>query len=208
MQTTRIKFCGITRSEDMAVAVSLGVNALGFVFCSQSPRALDVDSARKLLSNCPPFITRVGLFMDQEASTIKDILAHVPLDLMQFHGSEPESFCASFQRPYIKSIAMGSERPNASFEQYSSAQALLLDSNDLGQPGGSGEVFDWRAIPAQVNKPVILAGGLNADNVAAAIQQVRPYAVDVSSGIESDKGVKDKMKMRQFVNAVRAENEC
>ena len=208
MQTTRIKFCGITRSKDMATAVSLGVNALGFVFCSQSPRAIDIDLAQKLLSNCPPFITRVGLFMDQEASTIKDILANVPLDLMQFHGSEPESFGASFQRPYIKSIAMGSERADTLFEQYSSAQALLLDSNELGRPGGSGKVFDWQAIPVHVHKPVILAGGLNADNVTAAIQQVRPYAVDVSSGIESDKGVKDKIKMKQFVNAVRAANEC
>ena len=208
MQTTRIKFCGITRSEDMATAVSLGVNALGFVFCSPSPRALDIGVAQKLLSNCPPFITRVGLFMDQEASTIKDILAHVPLDLIQFHGSESESFCASFKRPYIKSIAMRAGQANALFEQYPSAQALLLDSNDLGQPGGSGEVFDWQSIPTQVNKPVVLAGGLNADNVAAAIKQVRPYAVDVSSGIESDKGVKDKIKMKQFVKAVRATYEC
>lgn len=208
MPKTRIKFCGITRSEDIEEAASLGVDALGFVFSRQSPRLVDIDAALELLAICPPFITRVGLFMDQEASTIKDILAQVPLDLMQFHGAEPASYCASFGRPYIKSIAMGSNGGNAQMHQYSSAQALLLDSNELGQPGGSGEAFDWRAVPAEINKPIILAGGLNAKNVGAAIQQVQPYAVDVSSGIESAKGVKDKIKMKQFVNAVRAADEC
>ena len=208
MPITRIKFCGITRAEDVAEAASLGVHALGFVFCTTSPRALAADTARTLLADCPPFITRVGLFMDQEASTIKDILAKVPLDLLQFHGAEPASFCASFRRPYIKSIAMGSGRGSVLAQQFPSAQALLLDSNDLGQPGGSGESFDWQAVPAQMNKPVILAGGLTAENVTAAINQVWPYAVDVSSGIESAKGVKDKAKMKQFVNAVRAANEC
>lgn len=205
---TRIKFCGITRAEDIDAAVALGVNALGFVFCRQSPRFVGIDAAIALLAICPPFITRVGLFMDQEASTIKDILANVPLDLMQFHGTEPESYCASFGRPYIKSIAMGSNGGNARMQQYSSARALLLDSNEWGQPGGSGEAFDWHNVPAEINKPIILAGGLNASNVGAAIKQVRPFAVDVSSGIESAKGVKDKTKMKQFVNAVRAADEC
>lgn len=207
MQITRIKFCGITRAEDVAEAVSLGVHALGFVFCSQSPRVVDIESAVKLLANCPPFITRVGLFMDQEARTIKDILAHVPLDLLQFHGEESEQFCASFGRSYIKSIAMGAGGGSERLHQYPSASALLLDSNELGQPGGSGKSFDWSAIPAEVNKPIILAGGLQASNVATAINEVRPYAVDVSSGIESAKGMKDKSKMKQFVNAVRAADE-
>ena len=208
MHITRIKFCGITRAVDMAAAVSLGVHALGFVFCRQSPRGLTVDTARNLLTDCPPFITRVGLFMDDEASTIKNILAHVPLDLLQFHGSEPESFCASFQRPYIKSIAMGSDRGTELLRQYPSARGLLLDSHKPGQPGGSGTSFDWQTIPVHVSQPVILAGGLNARNVADAIKQVRPYAVDVSSGIESAKGEKDKIKMQQFVNAVRVADEC
>ena len=207
MLNTRIKFCGMTRVEDVVSAVSLGVHALGFVFCSDSPRAVDAITANKLMENCPPFITRVGLFMDQEASTINDILASVPLDVLQFHGQELEQFCISFGRPYIKSIAMGEEIGSAKLYSYASASALLLDSNKLGQPGGSGELFDWRAIPANIDKPIILAGGLDASNVTAAISAVRPYAVDVSSGIESSKGVKDPNKMSQFVTSVRTADE-
>ena len=208
MQNTRIKFCGITRAEDVKYAVSLGVHALGFVFCANSPRSVDPDLARELVAICPPFITCVGLFMNQEASTINDILSVVALDLLQFHGDESEQFCASFGRSYIKSIAMGEETGFDKLAAYPSAKALLLDSNKLGQPGGSGKVFDWNAIPSAIDKPIVLAGGLDDSNVAAAIEAVRPYAVDVSSGIESSKGVKDKNKMSRFVTSVRVAHEC
>lgn len=208
MKTTRIKFCGITRSEDVAAAASLGVHALGFVFCPASPRAIDAATAIDLVRNCPPFITRVGLFMNQETSTIKQIVASVPLDLLQFHGEESEQFCNSFGRPYIKSIAMGNGKDSVKVNAHPSASALLLDSNVRGEAGGSGETFVWDTIPSHIQQPIILAGGLSAANVARAIREVSPYAVDVSSGIESAKGVKDKSKMNQFVAAVRAADEC
>ncbi len=207
MRHTRIKFCGMTRQEDVKFAASLGVDALGFVFCPQSPRALSVEKARSLIEVCPPFITRVGLFMNQEAGTIRDVLEQVSLDLLQFHGEESESFCMSFGQTYIKSLAMGGDDIRTS-HLYKSAAAILLDSNELGQPGGSGNLFDWQTIPANIDKPIILAGGLNVANVAHAINQVKPYAVDVSTGIEISKGMKDKNKMTEFVNSVRATYEC
>lgn len=208
MQHTRIKFCGITRSEDLDFAVSLGVDALGFVFCEKSPRNLTISSAEKLLLTCPPFISRVGLFMNAEASTIESVLSSVHLDLLQFHGEETAEFCASFNMPYIKSIAMGEMQEHDRCFAYTSATGLLLDSNELGKPGGTGEVFDWQKIPNDINQPIILAGGLNTENVSNAIQAVRPFAVDVSSGIELKKGIKDRQKMKQFVTAVRATDEA
>jgi phosphoribosylanthranilate isomerase len=204
LQHTRIKFCGITRIEDLNDAVSLGVDALGFVFCAQSPRNLSLTSAQALLSACPPFISRVGLFMNAEAGTIEHIISSVHLDLLQFHGEEPEEFCTLFNMPYIKSIAMGGIRDYERCSAYPSASGLLLDSNQLGMPGGTGEVFDWQKIPSNIQQPIILAGGLHADNVNKAIQTIRPFAVDVSSGIESSKAIKDQQKMKQFVSAVRA----
>ena len=212
MQHTRVKFCGITRQEDLSYAADLGVDALGFVFCAKSPRNLSIDKAKQLLANCPPFIARVGLFMDAEAGTINSILndlskANTQLDVLQFHGLEPESFCQSFGLPYIKSIAMSSAESVELIERYPSAAALLLDSNVAGQPGGSGKVFDWDCVPKQINQALILAGGLDASNVAAAIDVTRPYAVDVSSGIESEKGIKDNNKMKQFMQAVKASDE-
>lgn len=207
MQRTRIKFCGITRIEDLEYAVSLGVDALGFVFCAQSPRNLDLTDAKKLLAACPPFISRVGLFMNAEAGTIEKVLSAIHLDLLQFHGEEPAEFCTLFNMPYIKSIAMGNMREHERCFAYPSANGLLLDSNELGKPGGTGEVFDWQEIPNEIQQPIILAGGLHAGNVNKAIQIIRPFAVDVSSGIESSKGIKDQQKMKQFVAAVRTADE-
>ena len=206
MHRTRIKFCGITRHEDMQHAVSLGVDAVGLVFAARSPRAVDVQQACMLIDHSGPFVTRVGLFMDQDASTINDIISQVPLDMLQFHGMESEHFCTSFGLPYLKSIAMGSSSDVARCSEYPSASALLLDSNVLGQPGGSGKTFDWGQAP-QLNQPIIVAGGLDANNVAMAIKQIAPYAVDVSSGIEAAKGEKDLTKMRNFVQSVRAADE-
>jgi phosphoribosylanthranilate isomerase len=145
--------------------------------------------------------------MNQDASTITHVLKHVELDILQFHGEEPEDYCVSFNKPYLKSIAMGGKTPDE-IPEYSSAQAYLLDSNELGQPGGSGKAFDWGNIPKNINKPVIVAGGLSPDNVTLAIQSIQPYAVDVSSGIESAKGIKDSEKMKNFINSVRVADEC
>ena len=207
MQRTRIKFCGITQGSDMQQAVSLGVDAIGLVFADASPRAVDVQQACSLINQCGPFVTRVGLFMDQDASTIKDIINQVPLDMLQFHGQETEQFCASFALPYLKSVAMGGSDATKANYDYASASALLLDSNELGQPGGTGKTFDWKAMP-KLNRPIIIAGGLNAGNVAEAIKQLAPYAVDVSSGIESSKGIKDINKMKDFIKSVRIADEC
>jgi len=217
MYRTRIKFCGITREQDMQQAVLLGVDAVGLVFASNSPRAVDVQRACTLIDHCGPFVARIGLFMDQNASTINHILNHVSLDMLQFHGTESEQFCASFGMPYLKSVAMGGN-PNALTNKslsellnvntdYMTASALLLDSNELGQPGGSGKTFDWKKVP-DINRPIIIAGGLDAANVGEAITQFKPYAVDVSSGIESAKGEKDVDKMKDFVESVRTANEC
>ena len=207
MNRTRIKFCGITRLEDVQLASLLGIDAVGFVFCPSSPRYIDVQHACTLSGHCGSFMARVGLFMNQDAGTINSVVNEVPLDLLQFHGVESEDFCQSFGKPYIKSIAMGgADSAPANFE-YPSASALLFDSNELGQPGGSGKQFDWDILP-DLDRPVILAGGLDATNVAQAIKVVKPYAVDVSSGIEMQKGIKDKIKMNEFVKSVRAADEC
>ena len=206
--TTKIKFCGITRFEDVQAAAELSVYAIGLVFYPPSPRAVNLNIASALSEQCPAVITRVGLFMNQDARTIKQTIDKVELDMLQFHGQEDEAFCHSFGKPYIKSIAMGSDDDFAKAQEYQTASAILLDSNEIGQPGGSGKTFDWKMIPQQIQKPIILAGGLNPNNVAAAVCKVRPFAVDVSSGIESEKGIKDIDKMKQFVEAVRDADEC
>jgi phosphoribosylanthranilate isomerase len=206
MARTRIKFCGITRLEDLQVAVELGVDAIGLVFCPSSPRVIDIQQACTLIDRCGPFITCVGLFMNQDAGTIGSLVERVPIDMLQFHGNESEQFCSSFGLPYLKSVAMGGKGQEVLESDYASASALLLDSNELGQPGGSGKLFNWQNIP-DLNKPIILAGGLDSNNVSDAITRVRPYAVDVSSGIELTKGIKDINKMKDFVNSVRDADE-
>ena len=197
----------MTRMEDIQHASLLGVDAIGLVFCPTSPRYVDVQHACTLSSSCGAFITRVGLFMNQDAGTIESILQKVPLDLLQFHGTETEEFCRSFGMPYIKSIAMGSREALPKSLGYESAKALLLDSNELGQPGGSGKQFDWDTLP-DLCHTIILAGGLNQNNVSEAINKIQPYAVDVSSGIEKSKGIKDEAKMNEFVKSVQETNEC
>ena len=208
MAKTRIKFCGITRSQDVQFANNLDIYAIGLVFYPPSPRAVSISRARQLASESASFITRVGLFMNQDVRTIEQVLNEVDLDMLQFHGQEDEAFCNSFGKPYLKSIAMGKDHDLSKATEYDSADALLLDSNAFGQPGGSGKVFDWEKIPQQIGKPIILAGGLNPENVAEAICKVHPFAVDVSSGIESQKGIKDESKMKKFVEAVRTADEC
>lgn len=198
---TRIKFCGLTRQADVAQAVALGVDALGFVMWPNSRRSVTPDTLAALAAQVPAFVTRVGLFVDQPVEFIEQCLPH--LDLIQFHGDESPAFCEQFGRPWIKALRMrdGLDLHDAA-TIYDGAQALLLDAYRPGVPGGTGETFDWSRIPATLAKPVILAGGLTADNIAAAVTQVAPYAVDVSGGIEASPGVKATESMAAFVRNV------
>jgi len=201
---TRVKICGITRAEDAQAAARSGADALGLVFHEKSPRYVTVQQAAQLAKSFPPFVTVVGLFVNVSADYVHAVLEEVPLDVLQFHGEEEPEFCASFNRPYLKAIRV---KPGVDLLQcasrYASAQGLLLDAYVEGSQGGTGESFDWALIPHELPLPVILSGGLHAGNVAGAIRQVRPYAVDVSSGVEAKKGIKDAAKIAAFINEVK-----
>ena len=200
---TRVKICGITRPEDGAIAAELGADAIGLVFYPPSPRFVDSETAQRIIAALPPLVTVVGLFMNPEPATVQDILTNIPLHLLQFHGDEGPDECAAFRVPYLKAVPMGAGAEVQDYEQrFTSAAGLLLDSHGGQKMGGTGQSFDWTRIPAQQKKPFILAGGLHPGNIAEAIRQVRPYAVDVSSGVESTKGVKDAELMRAFLKGV------
>ena len=196
---TRVKICGITRRQDAEFAVKMGADALGLVFYGPSPRAVSIAQAVEICRLLPPFVSLVGLFVNAQAAEVKATLEQVPLSLLQFHGDESPAFCGQFDRPYMKAVRMQqpADLPQAA-EQYAQANSLLLDSYKAGVPGGTGQTFDWSMI-TPVDKALILAGGLSAENVAAAIRQIRPYGVDVSGGVESAKGIKDNEKMRKFM---------
>ena len=200
---TRIKICGLTRAQDMQAAVEAGADAVGLVFYPKSPRFVAPELAAALARLVPPFVTIVGLFVNADPETVHETLASVPIHLLQFHGDEDDAYCRQFDRPFIKAARV---KPGMDLLQYGqafpSAQALLLDAFVDGY-GGGGKVFDWTLIPERLDRPVILSGGLDASNVADAVRRVRPAAVDVSSGIESGKGIKDAEKMQAFVAAVR-----
>ncbi len=203
--TTRIKICGITRPEDGLTVAKAGADAIGLVFYPKSPRAVTIEQAQAICAVLPPFITVVALFVDAEHFEVKDVLAAVPVDLLQFHGSETPAQCQAFNRPYIKAIRMKDDADLAdAASQYAVAKGLLVDTFNPDEAGGTGEVFDWDRVPDGLDTPIILAGGLEPANVAAAIKQVNPYAVDVSSGVEMSKGIKDAEKIRAFVTAVNA----
>ncbi|MGP9798104.1 phosphoribosylanthranilate isomerase [Halomonas sp. 86] len=198
---TRVKFCGLTRSDDIKRAVMLGADALGFVMWPKSARSITLEQLETLSGEVPAFVTRVGLFVDQSVDVIQQCLPY--LDMIQFHGDESPAFCAQFGRPWIKALRMRDDIDlSQAAADYHQAQALLLDAYRPGTPGGTGEVFDWSRIPAKLAKPVILAGGLTVDNIASAVQQVAPYAVDVSGGIEAAHGRKDVEKMTLFIQQV------
>lgn len=201
---TRVKICGITREDDARDAARLGADALGFVFYAASPRNLAVPRAAEIAAVVPPFVARVGLFVDADAAFVENVLAAVRLDLLQFHGDETPDFCAQFGVPYIKAVRM---KPEVDLLQYTvsyqTAAGLLLDSYVPGVAGGTGTTFDWQRVPRAIDKPLILSGGLTPDNVGAAIQAIKPWAVDVSSGVESAKGIKDAEKMARFFEGVR-----
>lgn len=200
---TRIKICGLTRHEDVTAAVTAGADAIGFVFYPPSPRRLEQDHAAALAAAVPPFVTKVGLFVNESPAVVNKILAGVALDLLQFHGEEDEAYCCSFGRPYIKAARVRPGLDLVEFARsYPSATGLLLDSYVEGY-GGKGEMFDWSVIPSRLPLPMILSGGLHSGIVAAAVCQLQPWAVDVSSGVESGKGIKDAAKIAAFVAAVK-----
>lgn len=201
---TRIKFCGLTRPGDVRLAVELGVDAIGLVFAPGSPRCLALDHAVALREAIPPMVAAVALFMDNPGSEVEAVVRRLRPDLLQFHGGEADAFCRGFGLPFAKVLAMGGGAGDAANarKRYPSASAFLLDGHAPGEPGGRGERFDWSLAPA-LGKPVWLAGGLSAENVGEAVRQVRPFAVDVSSGIESAPGVKDGGRMQKFVQEVR-----
>ncbi|MCE0883113.1 phosphoribosylanthranilate isomerase [Pseudomonas putida] len=204
MSNVRSKICGITRIEDALAAAQAGADAIGFVFYAKSPRAVDVRQARAIIAELPPFVTTVGLFVNASRCELNEILEVVPLDLLQFHGDETPQDCEGYHRPWIKALRV---RPGddleAACQLYAGARGILLDTYVAGVPGGTGEAFDWSLVPAHLSKPIILAGGLSAGNVGQAIAQVRPYAVDVSGGVEQAKGIKDAAKIEAFMQAVK-----
>lgn len=204
MMRTRVKFCGLTRPEDIELAVRLGVDAVGLVFYGPSPRSVSLEQAVALAAALPAFVTAVGLFVDAPAEQVRATLSAVPITTLQFHGQETPAFCRSFGRPWIKSVAV---RPGLDLEaasrRFGDASALLLDTYDPALAGGTGRRFDWDLLPKGLAGRAVLAGGLDATNVADAIRRLHPYAVDVSGGIERAKGVKDAAKMTEFMKGVR-----
>lgn len=205
---TRIKICGITRPADAEAAAAAGADAIGLVFYPKSPRAVTIEQAREICDALPAFVTTVALFVDAEHFVVQDVLNEVPVGLLQFHGSEDAADCAAFAIPYIKAIRMKDDVDLADMaRQYRSARGLLVDAFSEAEAGGTGETFDWRRIEPEVHTaldtPIILAGGLSPDNVAEAVRQVRPYAVDVSSGVEQARGIKDAARINAFIEAVR-----
>ena len=204
MTRTRVKICGITRIEDALAAARLGADAIGLVFAAGSPRALSADAAAAVSGAMPPFVARVGLFLDADPAFVRAVCDAVPLELLQFHGSEPADYCRAFGRPYLKAIAMGDDGDAAARARaWPDAAALLFDAHATGGQGGSGRTFDWARVPRGLARPVVLAGGLAPGNVAEAIAAVRPWAVDVSSGVEASPGIKDHGKMERFIDEVR-----
>lgn len=201
---TRIKICGLTQLTDALHVAALGGDAIGLVFHAQSPRAVDIATARKIRWAMPPFVTVTALFMDEAEAWVSQVVEQVNPDCLQFHGVETQAFCAQWQKPYLKSIPMGSTSDVHEFvSRYADAQGFLLDSNVAGRQGGSGDTFDWSTIPSPINFPLILAGGLTPENVAQAIIQVKPWGVDVSSGVEKSRGKKDLALISQFFQEVK-----
>ncbi len=200
---TRIKICGFTRAADISAAVQSGADAIGLVFYEKSPRHVTLQQAIELASAVPPFVSIVGLFVNAEPDFVNEILESVPLDLLQFHGDESPEYCSQFNKPYIKAIRVkaGVDLVQCASD-FTGAKGLLLDAHVEGVPGGTGVTFDWTLIPRQLSLPVILSGGLDIRNLALAIEQVSPYAVDVSSGVEVNKGIKDAEKITAFINEV------
>ncbi len=200
---TRVKICGITRVEDALSAVEQGADAIGLVFYPPSPRYVSASQAAEIAQVLPAFVSVVGLFVDAPSADIEAVLSKVPIDLIQFHGNETPEQCRRYEKPYIKAIRVKTDTNLIQYQSdFSDAKALLLDTYTEGVPGGTGQVFDWNVIPKHMTKQLVLAGGLDANNVTQAIKLVKPYAVDVSGGVESAKGIKDAAKIAAFMRGV------
>lgn len=197
---TRIKICGITRPEDAELAARLGADAVGLVFYRHSRRAVDPVAAAEIAAAVPAFVSVTALFVDPAGDEVQDVLARVPVSVLQFHGTETAEFCRRFGRPYIKAVGMTGSLPDLA--AYAGAAALLFDSHASGEAGGTGRAFDWQKLPP-APAPVVLAGGLTPANVAAAVEQVRPWGVDVASGVESAPGIKDPARLERFISEVQ-----
>ncbi|MEK7844407.1 MAG: phosphoribosylanthranilate isomerase [Pseudomonadota bacterium] len=200
----RVKVCGITRSEDATIAVQLGVDAIGFVFWRKSARYINPLMASQIAAHIPPFVCTVGVYVDPEFDWVEETAKVAKLNLLQFHGDETPEFCNQFSQPYIKAIRVKQDTDLLQCaERYNTAKGLLLDTYTTNMPGGTGHAFDWSLIPQHLPMPLILSGGLNSSNVAMAIQQIQPWAVDVSSGVEVSKGIKDEKKIFAFMQGVK-----
>lgn len=200
----RTKVCGITRVEDLHCAIEAGADAIGLVFYPKSKRCVDLKLAAELVASVPAFVTVTGLFVDEAPENIQNFLDAVPLDLLQFHGNESPQYCQQFKKPYIKAVRVQAGMDLVQYAtNFKGARGLLLDAFVDGVPGGTGHTFDWSLIPDQLPLPLILSGGLNPLNVTAAIRAVKPYAVDVSSGVEVRPGIKDAQKIQDFIKGVR-----
>ncbi|OJZ19850.1 MAG: N-(5'-phosphoribosyl)anthranilate isomerase [Thiobacillus sp. 65-29] len=201
----RVKICGITRAQDLHAACEAGADALGFVFYDKSPRHVSLGTATALLRELPPFVQSVGLFVNADPAFVESVLHVAPLDLLQFHGDETRADCARYGRPWIKAVRVsaGTDLLKCAAD-FAGARGLLLDAFVPGVPGGTGERFDWGLIPPDLPLPVVLSGGLDPANVVDAVRTVRPWAVDVSSGVEAAKGIKDPQKVAQFIARARA----
>ena len=205
MTAVKVKICGLTRSADVRAAVQAGADAVGFVFASRSKRVLDTARAAELVQQVPAFVSRVGLFMDQDFESVTSVIDQVPLNLLQFHGGEDAQYCRQFGLPYIKAVSMDSSQAVAqAADEYFDAAALLLDSHAPGGVGGTGAVFDWTMVPA-ASMPLIVAGGLTPENVRSAVVKIKPWAVDVSSGVEDAPGIKNEEAMRKFIQEAKRE---
>ncbi|MBN7798667.1 phosphoribosylanthranilate isomerase [Parahaliea mediterranea] len=208
MLHTRIKICGITRPEDAVHAAARGADALGLVFYARSPRAVSLEQAAEIAASVPPLVQLVALFVDETPEQVARTLARVPVHTLQFHGDESAAYCEQFSRPYLKAVRVREGMDlAAACAPYTSAAGILLDSWQAGVPGGTGRVFDWRQVGGGFNRPLVLAGGLNAGNVGEGMALLRPAAVDVSGGVESEPGRKDPGEVARFIAAVRAADE-
>lgn len=203
----RVKICGITSVADAQAVCDAGADAVGLVFYAKSPRNVDIEQATAICRALPPFVSSVGLFLNADAAFVREVLAAVPLDVLQFHGSESPEYCRQFDRPYLKALGMKGVAESGGFaayaDRYPDAQGVLVDSHAPGAAGGTGEVFDWTQVPQDYPKPIVLAGGLKPENVAEAIRTTQVYAVDVSSGVEAHPGQKSREKIHTFMQEVR-----
>ena len=201
---SRVKICGITTLEDALFVADCGADAIGLVFYGPSPRAVSVDQAATITAALPPFVTTVALFVNADPVRVEEVVDRVRIDQLQFHGDESPEYCAQFSRPWMKAIRM---RPEVDLlveaERFAASSALLVDAYQSGIPGGTGARFDWSRIPSTLHKPLVLAGGLSVENVAEGIEQLQPWAVDVSGGVEEAKGVKSHEKIIRFIEKVK-----